>query len=165
MKWDQYWVGPWTFFTSVLYITSYTSLMNKRVGFGLTDIFITSKRGYTYCYFQHEERKAFAEFVICAIIETGKLPQHISLIKSSGDALCELIADLQKKEVSPDEFRTFMELFKEYNGPHITMRNTSDFLDTQKYSEATAELREARVYTEKVYKATEDFIHYYGKQL
>ena len=164
MNWDQFWVGPWTFLTSVLFVKSYTALLKERIGAGLTNIFITSKKGYTYCYFQHEERKKLAEHVISSIIRQGKLTGHIAMIKTFGDELYEYVLSLHHKEITLQEFHEFVRLFQRYNGPHITMRNTSDFLDEQKDITAMEQLREARIYTEKVYKATEDFIHDLGKQ-
>ncbi len=165
--WEQYWVGNWSFLTSCYFGYCYTKTLKRQMGEGFDKVIIISRKGYTSCYMDKRDRKRYGEFVGSKItVDNESILRFSNELKVRADDLVDSIHFLKNKGgISYDDYKKFVAEFMDYNGPHISVRHTIDFLPTDKQKDFLEIFRELRLYVEKVYSETEKFMFFWANQM
>lgn len=165
-RWEKYWAGSWSFLTAAYFAHYYTRLMARQFGVGIPKAVIISRHGYSACYFDVNDRRRFGERRVRQVASyLPSVQAFCTSLKREADALLRFIGKLKKRTPTRDEISGYIRLFYHYTGNHITPRHVVDFLPPQRLRPFLKPLEHARLYTEKVYKQTEQFIDMLARKI
>lgn len=164
-SWTKYWSSNWSFLSAWLWGNYYTKLMDQYIGIGFKETVIIARQGYSTCFFTLEDRKAYGDFLVAKIMNDPQwLPEFCVMLKNKVDEFRVFLKDTSEP-IDEKHFRRYLELLYSYTCWHISPRHIIDYLPPTETKKYLSQLEEVRIYTEPVFKETEEFMVRYAKEI
>jgi phosphohistidine swiveling domain-containing protein len=164
--WFPFWAGNWSLLTGLIFGHYYTRILKKDLGVGFDHVVLVSRKGYTKCYFDVENQRVFGQTRAKQVAENARtLNAFVALVKKRADTVVDLVNDLEKKPITLENFERFIASLYGYIGLHMTPRAIVDFSDAKTVQQVMEPFTDVRVYTEKVYKRTEELMQQWAHEI
>lgn len=158
-EWEKYWAVNMSGFSCSLFGYLYTKYMPEKYGVGFVSPIVFTSKGYSVCYFQLNDRKRFAEKAIADFAANKQsIRKFCEFLKNKSDRFIDLMDNLEDSGFSRDDFEKYKAAFLDYSVYHIMPRHFTDYLPEKLSLEYLDDLKDLRLYLEKIYAVTENFV-------
>lgn len=165
-RWEKYWSGGRSLVSAFYFGRYYTSLMQKYAGKNIPRAILVSKNGVASCYFSKEDRQVFGEFLCTKVLaDTNFVRSLCNTLERQVDTLVDAVKLWRRGEAGAKIFQQYLDLLHQYICNHISPRHIIDYLPNAEIKKHFDSLKAVRLYTEKTYDETEEFVHLVAERL
>ncbi len=164
--WTKIFAGYWSFLTCSYFGETHSLTIQQKLGKGPAKVVLVSKKGFCVCYYDKPGLQAFGRFLAEEVRKTpGLISQWCGEVKEKTDVFMEFMRNKKGKQLSPDDFFDFKNLFYAYVPPYVAVKQVLNFLPAEKTKELLPLFDENRLYTEHLWTEVEQLVVQYSKQV
>lgn len=157
--WVKHWHGSWSLLSCSFFGQQYTKTLSDFLGVSLRSSVLLVKEGFSSCFFPEKQLTEFSQVLAENVVKDKLLVTlWCEELKKRTDYITSVIQRHKGKFPVKDDFDDFKKALYDYASPHIAIKKVVDALPKSLLHELLPQLEEARLYSEKVYTLTEEFM-------
>ncbi len=159
MGWVKHWAGKWSVVSCSYFGQYYTLSIASLLKARMQRTAIISSNGHAACFFPKGELDAFGKTLAAqADANPAVLGIWVKELRAQTDCITSLLKRLRTEEAGKKQIAEFEAALRKYTAPHIAVKKVVDYLPPHLLQEWLPELEAARLYSEKVYTETEEYM-------